>query len=114
METKANGLAFDSDGQEILSETPIPPGEHLEEEIEYIGMTERELADKLGVSTQVMGEIIRGDTAVTQDIADGLERVLGVPAHIWVNLETRYQRTLAAKREREAARRRTESSPVRS
>ena len=39
---------------------------------------------------------------MTQDIADKLELVLGVPSHIWVNLEARYQRTLEVKRERDA------------
>ena len=43
MATSANGLAFNSDGNKIFSDTPIPPGEHLEEEIEYIRMTERSL-----------------------------------------------------------------------
>ena len=112
METNANGLTFDSDGNEILSDTPIPPGEHLEEGIEYIGMTERELADKMGMSEQEVGELIRGEMAVTQDIADSLELILGVPAHMWVNLEARYQRTLAKKREREEEARRVEGVPV--
>ena len=112
METSANGLIFDSEGNEILSDTPIPPGEHLEEGIEYIGMTEGELADKMGMSEQEVGELIRGEIAVTQDIADRLELVLGVPSHMWVNLEARYQRTLAAKREREAAARRVEGVAV--
>ena len=48
--------------------------------------------------------------AMTQDIADKLELVLGVPSHIWVNLEARYQRTLEVKREREAAARGVEVS----
>ena len=106
-------MAFDADGNEILSDTPIPPGEHLEEEIEYIGMTESELADKMGMSEQAVGELIKGEIAVTQDIADKLELVLGVPSHMWVNLEARYQRTLTAKCKREAAARRVESIRVR-
>ena len=48
--------------------------------------------------------------AVTQDIADKLELVLGVPSHVWVNLEARYRRTLEVKREREAAARGVEVS----
>ena len=114
MATNANGLAFDADGREIISELPIPPGEHLEEGIEYIGMTEQELADKMGMSEQAIGELIRGEMAVTQDIADKLELVLGVPSHMWVNLEARYQRTLEVKREREAAARSVERVPIRS
>ena len=110
METNRNHMVLDENGREIFAHTPIPPGEHLEEELEFIGMTEQELADKLGVSAQTMGEIIKGETPVTQDIADALELVLGVPAHMWVNLEARYQRTLEVKREREEARRSAEVS----
>ena len=115
METNRNHMVLDENGQEIFSHIPIPPGEHLEEELEFIRMTERELADKMGMSEQAISELIKGEMAVTQDIADKLELVLGVPSHMWVNLEARYQRTLAVKREREAAEaQRMESVPLRS
>lgn len=114
METNRNHLAFDENGQEIFSHTPIPPSDHLEEEIEYIGTTEQELADKMGMSEQEVRELIRGEIAVTQDIANRLELVLGVPSHMWVNLEARYQRKLEVKREREAAATCVESVSMRS
>ena len=73
----------------------IPPGESLAEEIECIGMTQRELAKRLDMSPQEIGELIRGEMAVTQDIAEKLEEVLGSPASLWLGLEDRYQRTKA-------------------
>ena len=90
-------------GREILSDTPIPPGEMIDEEIEYIGMTRQELSDKTGISPKVIDEIINGETPITQDIAVALERTLGFSATILVKLEGRYQRTLARNRERDKA-----------
>ena len=87
--------------QELLSDTPIPPGETIEEEIEFIGMTRQELSVETGIPNQTLVEIIKGKTPVTQEIAVALERVLGVSASLLVNLEARYQRTLAHKKERE-------------
>ena len=87
--------------QELLSDTPIPPGETIEEEIEFIGMTRQELSVETGIATQTLVEIFKGETPVTQEIAVAIERVLGVSASLLVNLEARYQRTLAQKKERE-------------
>ena len=87
--------------QELLSDTPIPPGETIEEEIEFVGMTRQELSVETGIPNQTLVEILKGKTPVTQEIAVALERVLGVSASLLVNLEARYQRTLAQKKERE-------------
>ncbi len=80
---------------------PIPPGELLLEELEAIGMTQQELATRTGRPAQVINEIIRGKKQITQDTALEFEKVLGVPAHVWVNLEADYQLTSARLRERD-------------
>ena len=73
----------------------IPPGEHLDEELEARGMTQRALAQLLGRPPQMISEVIRGKKAITADFALELEGALGVPAHLWVNLEANYQLTRA-------------------
>ena len=73
----------------------IPPGESLVEEIDCIGMTHQELADRLDMSLIEIEELIRGDRAVTEHIAQRLEEVLGSPASLWLGLERRYRRTKA-------------------
>lgn len=83
------------------SDLAIPPGEFLEEEMVEIGMTQQDLAHRTGRPAQVINEIIRGKKAITQDTALELERVLGIPAHMWVNLEAEYQLTKARMREEE-------------
>ena len=81
------------------SNVAIPPGEFLEEELEARGMTQQELAVRTGRPPQAINEIIRGKKAITSETALQFERVLGIPAHIWMNLETSYQMTLAKLRE---------------
>lgn len=88
-------------GLQVLSNLPVPPGAVLEEELEARDMTQRELAQRTGRPYQAINEIVRGRKALTHETALDLERVLGVPAHVWVNLESIYRMTLARDRERE-------------
>ena len=87
----------------MLSGTPIPPGETVEEEIEYIGMSKKELADNTGIPLQDINDILSGAMPISHDIAVAFERALGIPVPLLVNLEARCQRTLAQKNEREKA-----------
>ena len=86
----------------VYSDMPIPPGEILEEEIEARGMTQKELAARLGKPAQAMNEIIKGKKAITPDTAIGLGKVLGISPHFWNTLEADYRMMLARNREREA------------
>ena len=64
-------------------------------------MTQQELAARTGRPPQAINEIIRGKKAITNETALQLEKVLGIPAHIWMNLETSYQMTLARLKDRQ-------------
>ena len=86
------------------SDLPIPPGETLADEIAARAMSQTELAARLGRQLQVVNEIVRGKNAITDHTALGLEKVLGIPATFWVNLEQEYRLTLARLRERESHR----------
>jgi plasmid maintenance system antidote protein VapI len=44
---------------------------------------------------KIINKIIKGKTAIMPETAIQLERVLGVPASFWNNLERNYQETLA-------------------
>jgi HTH-type transcriptional regulator/antitoxin HigA len=84
-----------------LSDLPIPPGDILEEELEARGMTQKELAARLGRPAQVINEIVNAKKAITPDTALGLEKVLGINAQIWNGLEADYRMVLARNRERD-------------
>ena len=85
----------------VFSDMPIPPGEVLEEELEARGMTQKELAARLGRPPQVINEIIRAKKAITPETAIGLANVLGIDAQFWINLESDYRMTMARNRERD-------------
>jgi len=69
----------------------IPPGETLKETLEYIGMSQAELAERAGRPLKTINEIIKGKVAITPETALQLERVLGISASFWNNLESNYQ-----------------------
>ena len=86
------------------SDLAIPPGETLAEEIAARGMTQPELAARLGRPVHVVNEIIHGKKTITDDTALGLGKVLGIPAAFWVNLEQHYRMTSVRLREQERPR----------
>ena len=79
-----------------FSDIAIPPGETLAEEIEARGMTQTQLAKKMGRPLKTVNEIIHGKKAITGMTALQLEKALpGTKAQLWMNLEARYQLTKA-------------------
>ncbi|MBZ5671377.1 MAG: ImmA/IrrE family metallo-endopeptidase [Acidobacteriia bacterium] len=80
----------------------VPPGATLLETIQAKGMPQAELAQRTGRPLKTINEIINGKAAITAETALQLERVLGVPASFWNNLERNYREALAAIKERKA------------
>ncbi len=74
----------------------IHPGEYLSEEIEARGISQKELAGRMGRPLNAINEIINGKKAITAETALQLEAVIPeIPARFWLNLETDYQLTKA-------------------
>ena len=85
--------------KEIYSDLAIPPGEFLEEVIEELAITKKELAQRMNRPASKLSAIFSGDKAITPETALQLENVVGVPAHIWTGLEDEYRLTLARQEE---------------
>ena len=75
----------------FYSDLAVPPGEYLAEVLEEKGISQAELARRMGRPIPAINEIVKGDKAITSETALQLEQVLGVPAHIWAGLESQYQ-----------------------
>lgn len=69
----------------------LPPGLTLQETIDAQGIDQRELAVRSGLSAKHINQVIKGVAPITHDTAIRLERVTGVPARMWNNLEANYQ-----------------------
>ena len=67
------------------------PGEILQETIDNLGITQKELAARTGYSTKHVNQLITGKARMTPEAAFRLERVTRVPSRFWNNLETQYQ-----------------------
>jgi HTH-type transcriptional regulator/antitoxin HigA len=77
----------------------IAPGETLRDTLEALGMSQRDLADRTGLSTKTVNQIVQGVATITHDTALKLERATGVPARMWNNLEAEYRDQLARMRQ---------------
>lgn len=70
----------------------IPPGEYLAEEIAARGITQKDLAARMGRPPNAINEIIKGKKSITAETALQLEATMPeIPARFWLNLETDYQ-----------------------
>lgn len=81
--------------EKVWPDVAVPPGELLVETLETLGMTQAELARRTGRPVQAINEIAKGAKGITPETALQLERVLGVPAHVWTRLEADYRYNVA-------------------
>ena len=81
----------------------VHPGEYLVEELDAREISQRELARRMERPLKTVSAIARGTKSVTAETALDLERVLeGIPAEFWVNLQSRYDLTVARQQAAEA------------
>ncbi|HWQ25189.1 MAG TPA: HigA family addiction module antitoxin [Chlorobaculum sp.] len=67
------------------------PGDTLAEHLEFTGMTSAQLAEWISLSQKNVNEIIQGKAKISSEIAIQLERAVGIPADLWMELEYRYR-----------------------
>ncbi len=72
----------------------ICPGETLKETMEAMGMTQKELSKRTGLTVQSINRMFRGEQPINYETANKLELVTGVPARFWNNLEAKYREQL--------------------
>ena len=71
---------------------PTHPGEMLLEEfLQPLGLTQRNLADAIHVPYQRINEIIHGRRGMTPSTALRLAKFFGMSADFWMNLQLRWE-----------------------
>lgn len=73
----------------------VPPGATLLETIQHLGLTQKELALRMGRPLKTINEIIKGVASITAETALQLEKVTGIPASFWNHAEANYRERLA-------------------
>ncbi|HTN14471.1 MAG TPA: HigA family addiction module antitoxin [Sphingomonadaceae bacterium] len=79
-----------------------PPGDLIQEYLDHLGISARELARRCGRSGKLMAEIAAGKAPIEPETALQLERVLDLPASVWIAMEAAYQLHKAREAETEA------------
>ena len=65
---------------------PIHPGEILLEEfLKPYGMTQTEIARRIGVSRKHISEVVNGRKGISTDMALRLSRLFGTSPELWLN-----------------------------
>lgn len=75
----------------FLPNVAIAPGWTIQNEIINLDMTQREFAERLGISEKHLSQLINGKVWLTFEIAQKLEQITKVPASFWNKLELKYQ-----------------------
>ena len=75
---------------------PVTPGEMLKEEfLEEYGLSQNQLARKIGISPNRITEIVNNRRRITADTALRLSLFFGNSAEFWMNLQSHYDLKMA-------------------
>ncbi len=66
------------------------PGELIKDELKERGLTQKQLSEMTGIKASVISETINGKRSISMNVAVALEKALGIPAEMWMNLQTQY------------------------
>ncbi len=70
------------------------PGDTILETLDHMKMSQAELAERIGKTTSKVHDIITSKEPITITTAIQLEKVLGIAAQFWLNMETIYREKL--------------------
>ena len=71
------------------------PGQYIGELIEDYQMTQKEFAEKLGLSPKAISKLVNGEESITNHIAQKLAELTNISMKTWLNLQTSYDTKVA-------------------
>ena len=74
---------------------PVHPCEIIKGEIKARSMTQKELAQRMGMQTSNLSRLLKGEN-LTIATAQKLEKALDIPSDFWMRLQTQYDRDVKA------------------
>lgn len=91
-----------------MSYTPsvmVHPGRIIARELDFLGMTQKMLSERTGLSEKQLSLIINGSASITADTAALLSNAIGGSAMYWSNLDSSYRALKAQQQMRKRAER---------
>ena len=71
------------------------PGQYVEELIEEYNVTQKEFAERLGISEMKLGKLVNGEESISNDIAEKLTNITNISMKTWLNLQNAYDIKMA-------------------
>ena len=97
-------VAFDTNGikDEMIANNLTPyrfthPGEIVKDELEDRGISQREFAERIGMSYSMLNELLNAHRPLTTNTALLFEAALGLPADVLMRIQTKYNLQTARK-----------------
>lgn len=72
------------------------PTEIIKDEIKERGMSQKELAERLGMQASNVSRMLREKETITSALAVKLEKALGIKSSFWLNLQAEYDKDVVA------------------
>lgn len=89
---------------EYRPKAAIHPGRTLQNYLTFLGVSQKWLAERTGLTEKHISEILNENASITAETAIRLSNTLGGSVEFWVNLDSNYRATLARiKHEKQAA-----------
>jgi len=82
------------------SEFPVAPGGTLSEAIDYLKISPADLAQITHTTASYVEGVLDGTAAITTDFAEGLTKIMKVPADFWLRYDADYWRLKALEEKR--------------
>ena len=71
------------------------PGQYVEELIEEYNVTQKEFAERLGVSAKTVSKLVNAEESISKEMAHKLAKLSGVSMQTWLNLQNAYDVKMA-------------------
>ena len=94
----------------MAMKNPAHPGSLIRDNIEELGLSVADAANGLRVTRQQLYKVIKGESAVTPEMAVRLEKAFGGSADAWLRMQMSFD--LARARERDIDVKRLEPKPA--
>ncbi|ORO46304.1 addiction module antidote protein, HigA family [Streptococcus oralis subsp. tigurinus] len=66
------------------------PGQYVEELIEDYNVTQKEFAERLGISEVTLSKLVDGEESISNEIAQKLEKLTNISMKTWLDLQNAY------------------------
>ena len=71
------------------------PGQYVEDLIEDYNVTQKEFAERLGVSAKTISKLVNGEQSISNDIAQKLAKFTNISKKTWLSLQKSYDKKVA-------------------